>query len=198
VLFFVALGLAGAAFGESSYAIGGRWLVEGEGTAKKDILRVNLFAEGTMDIKSATEDGTESILGYESHATLDASRLGINAWEHYGSYQLPIPVPVSGFDPSMSEPFRLPPFTIDMPDGALTYTVELTSVHSGTVNISGYINLDIVDRTDINANCAIWREGTPKPDMPEKTWGCDAGSGWASLFASVLLGAAFYWRKRDS
>jgi hypothetical protein len=184
----------GAASGEV-YTVGGTWLIEGEGTARKDMLPVKLYADGTLQIKSATENGSESILGYEIWGDLEASHLGINAWEDRGKYEVPseFPIPpINDFNPSMSDPIKLPPFEIDH----LVYTVEFTSVHSGTVNISGYVILDVVNRTEISANCAIWRQGTPKPDTPDTSWGCDAGAGAASLVSLAMLGSALRRRKR--
>ena len=49
------LSLASVAF--AAYDMTGRWLIEGGGYAKKDILRVELSDEGTLDILSKTENG---------------------------------------------------------------------------------------------------------------------------------------------
>jgi hypothetical protein len=135
-------------------------------------------------------------LGYEIWGNLEASHLNINAWEDKGEYVVPsqLSITVSDFNPSMSDPFRLPPFKIDN----LVYTVEFTSVNSGTVNISGYVILDVVNRTEISANCAIWRQGTPKPDTQDTSWGCDSGAGVASFVSLSMLGAALRWRKHRS
>lgn len=185
VIFMLAAALFSCAALAAGNSISDNWFVEGSGFAQKGILRVSLNANGGLDIKSRFVDGTEYITGYETWGELNASRLGINTWRYGDKYELSAPIEVRSFNPTMSEPFRLPPFTIDK----LTYRVVLTSANSGTVDISGYVDIDTVGETEINADCAIWREGTPMPDIPDTESGCDAGSGASALLAlgAVLL-----------
>ena len=166
-----------------AYAVGGRWLFDGEGFIEKSLLRVSLSANGTLDIKSSSEDGAETISGYEVWGELNASRLGINAWSYHGVHSLDWPVPVGEFNPTLSEPYTLPSFSIDK----LTYTVEFTSVNSGTIKIRGFVDIDMVGECEVNADCALWRQGTKMPETPDTGSGCKTGSGAA--FAAAL--AAF-------
>lgn len=187
--FFAALIFAAVIFtsaaGAEGQTVGARWLVSGAGFAERGFVRVRLDAAGVMDIKSKFVEETENITGYEVWGDLDASLLGINTWEYYHLYELPLPVEVGSFNPTINEPFGLPPFTIDR----LTYTVVLTDENSGTVNIKGYVNIDMVGDTEINADCAIWREGTPRPETPDTGSGCDAGAGALGIF---VLGALYF------
>jgi hypothetical protein len=187
LLIIIALMPCGTALA-SEYYLAGRWLAEGGGFAKKSLLRVRLEANGAFDIKSAVENGTERVTGYGVYCELNASRLGINTWSFRTEYELPSPIEVVDFNPTMNDPFRLPPFTIDN----LTYTVTLTDANSGTVGISGYVDIDTVGQTEINADCAIWRQGTPKPDIPDTSRGCGIGTGALALLAG---GAIFLGRR---
>lgn len=173
----------------SEYYLAGRWLAEGGGFAEKSPMRVRLDANGIFDIKSAAGNGTERVTGYGVYCELNASRLGINTWSFRTEYELPSPIEVVDFNPTMNDPFRLPPFTIDK----LTYTVTLTDANSGTVGISGYVDIDSVGETEINADCVIWREGTPKPDIPDTSSGCGIGAGALGL----LAGGAIFLSRRD-
>jgi hypothetical protein len=163
--------------------VGARWLSSGTGFAERGFVRVRLNADGVLDIKSTDVDGTENITGYEAWGGLNASLLGINTWGYHNKYELSLPIEVGSFNPTVNEPFRLPSFTIDR----LTYTVVLTDENSGTVNISGYVDIDMVGDTEINANCAIWREGTPKPETPDTESGCDVGAGALGFIALAAL-----------
>jgi opacity protein-like surface antigen len=164
------------------------WYVEGGGYAQKDIVRVSLNTNGGLLIKSQVADGVEYITGYEAWGELNASKLNINAWRYEGKYEFREPVEAGSFNPTLGEPYSLPPFTID----GLTYSVVLTRADAGTVKISGYVDIDVAGRTEINADCAIWRQGTPKPEIPDTESGCDAGAGAPALFA---LGAALLGRR---
>jgi hypothetical protein len=190
-LLYFTLVLSVPAYG-ATQTVGGSWLVEGGGYAKKSVLRVELTTNGMLDIRSSTADEKEILTGYEVWGELNASRLGINAWSYHNDYELSPPVEAGRFEPTLNEPYRLPTFTID----GLSYTIVLTSENSGTVNISGYVDIDVVGRTDVNADCAIWRQGTPKPVIPDSTSGCDAGAGsLLALFLPVLMLGARIKRK---
>jgi hypothetical protein len=186
VLLIFAAALSHETARAAAYRLGGRWLLEGDGFAEKSILRVSLNTNGRLAIKSDIADGSESLTGYDVYGELNASRLDINTWSYQNECKLSPAIEVGSFNPTMSNPFRLPPFTVDK----LTYAVTLTSVNSGTVNISGYVDIDTVGRTAINADCAIWREGTPKPAIPDTGSGCDMGTGALGLLAlsAIFLG----------
>jgi hypothetical protein len=182
LVFFGISGVADIASGEAN-TVGARWLVEGEGFAKKGLLRVKLNTNGTLNVKSVIEDGAESLTGYEVWGELNASQLGINTWSYHNLYELPAPVEVGRFDPTLNDPYALPTFTIDK----LSYTVVLTSANSGTVHITGSIDIDVVGETEIDADCAIWRQGTPRPDIPEAGSGCDNGVGVIALVLVMMF-----------
>jgi hypothetical protein len=173
----------------AAYPVGGRWLIEGNGFAERGFLRVSLWTQGTVAIKSQTSEGTEYLTGYDVWGELNASRLGINTWGYQGKYEPPNPISVGEFEPTLNEPFRIPTFSI----GKLNYTITLTDVNSGVVNISGFVDIDVVGETEINADCAIWREGTLKPQIPDSGSGCDAGAGSLALLLS--FGAVFIGRR---
>ncbi|MDR1944119.1 MAG: hypothetical protein LBQ19_04780 [Synergistaceae bacterium] len=190
VTVILALTLLAPVYAEAS-TLGGRWLVDGGGFAEKSVLRVSLRAGGTLDIKSDLNGSAEYVSGYEVWGELNASELRINTWSYHDEYELPASLVINSFNPTSSEPFYLPPFAID----GLTYRVVLTSVNSGTVNISGFIEVDTVGQCEINADCAIWRQGTSKPDIPDAASGCDSG---AAPLASALLVFAVFRRARCS
>jgi hypothetical protein len=182
-LTLAALFFSCAARGEA-YTAGGRWLIEGKGNARKGLLRVSLNTNGTIDIKSAVDaDGAETLSGYEAWGYLNASQININAWEYHNEYTLPVPLPIGKFNPSLGEPLELPPFTIDK----LTYTIVFTNIDSGTVNIKGYVDVDVAGECEVNADCAIWRYGTPKPEIPDSGGGCNSGLGVCGLIAVSLV-----------
>ena len=183
---FVMLGACSA----EAKGIGGRWLLDGAGFAEKGILRVSLTANGDMDIiASADSAGTEKITEYRLRGELNASRLNINTWKYNHTTPVNPPITVNNFNPTVNEPFRLPSFTIQ----ELTYTVEFTSATSGTIKLRGFVNIDSVGRCEINADCALWKEGTARPDIPDSKSGCNSGAGTA--LAIVAL-SSFFLRKR--
>lgn len=184
---FVMIGACSA----EAKGIGGRWLLDGTGFAEKGILRVSLNANGDMDIiASADASGTEKITEYRLRGELNASRLNINTWKYDHATPVNPPITVNNFNPTVSEPFRLPSFTIQ----ELTYTVELTNETSGTIKIRGFVNIDKVGRCEINADCALWKEGTTRPDAPNSKSGCSAGAGTTIVLVAASL---FFLRKRS-
>ena len=184
-LLFAALLLAIAMPAQAAdYRIGGTWQTEGGGFIEKGVLRVSLTDAGWLKVITTYEGGVETITGYEVYGELEASRLGVNAWSYRNTITLGTPIPIKDFNPSMSDPFKLPPITID----DLTYTLELTSVTSGTLKLRGYVDVDVVGRCEVNADNAIWKQGTPKPDIPDSESGCNAGATLPA--AAILLGLA--------
>lgn len=183
---------AGGAFAE--YDVGGRWLLEGTGYAEKDILRVELEDEGYLDIDTETKDGVQYLTGYDVKVTLDASKMGINAWEYANTVTLQTPVKIPELDPTTDDfdgPFELPPVSVD----GMTYQVTLKSITSGTIAIYGDLNVDTVGTVEINSESAIWKEGTEKPDIPDMRSGCNAGM--ASVFLLTLIPLAGLYRRKS-
>ena len=164
--------------------LGGRWLLDGAGFAERGVLRVSLTTNGDLDIVSSSDpSGNEKITEYKVRGELNASRLNINTWKYAHSAPVNPPLTVNKFNPTLNEPYRLPSFTIQ----ELTYTVELTSTTSGTVKIRGFVDIDNVGKCEINADCALWKEGTPKPDIPNSKSGCNSGVGGALLLIATAL-----------
>jgi hypothetical protein len=175
-----------AAFAD--YDVGGSWLLEGGGYAQKSILRVELTDDGVLDIQTQVEDGVRYVLGYSVNLWLNASKLGINAWKYSKTVSLQIPVPIPELDPTLNDPFELPPVTVDK----LTYAVAFTTTTSGTVNIYGKLDIDVVGEVEINSASAIWKEGTEKPDIPDVASGCNAGAGTGAKIAGMALALGFF------
>lgn len=175
------LGASGPLFAE--YDISGRWLLEGGGYAEKGVLRVELEDEGHLDVHTSTESGDQYLTGYTVKVTLDASKLGINAWEYSDTVTLPRPVRIPELDPTTNEPFELPAVTVD----GLTYKVTFTSTTSGTVEIYGSLDMDVVGTVNIDSMSAIWKEGTEKPDIEDMSSGCNAGFSVVGLLALFSL-----------
>ena len=116
------LSLASVAF--AAYDMTGRWLIEGGGYAEKGIVRVELKDEGTLDINTTTKNGVQYITGYTLKIRLNASKLGINAWENNSTITFQNPIPVPSLNPTLNEPFDLPAVTVDR----MTYKVRFPMV----------------------------------------------------------------------
>jgi hypothetical protein len=167
--FFVLLLIPGAAFAD--YDIGGRWLMEGGGFAEKSFVRSEMTLDGTMDIQTQTEGEDRYILGFSLTMRLNASRFNISAWKYSKVVVLNAPIPLPELRPTTNEPFVLPPVPVE----GLVYEVTFTSTTSGTVKIYGNIDVDVAGKIEIDSESAIWKEGSAKPDIPDKTSGCNAG-----------------------
>lgn len=174
----------------ADYRIGGTWLTEGGGFIEKGFLRVSLSDKGWLKVITTYENGVETITGYEVWAELTATDLDINAWDYRNTITLGTPIPVEDFNPSMSDPFKLPPITFD----ELTYTLELTSVYSGTLKLRGYVDIDVAGRCEVNATNAIWKQGSEKPPIPNESSGCNAGA--VLPMAALLAGLAAFASRR--
>jgi hypothetical protein len=156
--------------------------MEGGGFAEKGFVRSELTLDGTLDIQTQTENDDRYFLGFSLAMRLDASRLNINTWKYSKVVVLDIPVKLPELSPTTNEPFELPPVPVD----DLVCEVTFTSTTSGTVKIYGYIDVDVVGRVEIDSESAIWKEGSQKPDIPDKTSGCNAGL-WGSLAVLGVL-----------
>jgi hypothetical protein len=185
-----------AAASAAAYRVGGVWLTEGTGFVKKgDILRVKLNDDGWLRFGSIISGDREFLTGYEMYGKLEASIFGINAWDDYASdtYEHPIPIP-EDFNPSLSKPFKFPAIKLD----GLTYTFELTSVTSGRLNVSGYVDIEDVGRCDVYGENALWKGGTEKPVVSDLSSGCSASSAGAIAGLSALCAAFSAGRRRKN
>ncbi|MDR3331943.1 MAG: hypothetical protein LBT08_04880 [Synergistaceae bacterium] len=193
--FFVLLAMATTVFmlisegfaSASDYRVGGNWLTNGGGFAEKGILRIGLSNNGRLTMRSYMDGDREIITGYYMQGELQATGFNIRAWEQSDNHDYGIPIPLDDFNPSMSDPFSLPPITVDK----LTYTVVFNDVNSGTIRLRGYVDIDGVGECEVNADNAIWREGTPRPSVPDTESGCNAGF---SAGALAILASCFCLR----
>jgi hypothetical protein len=166
------------------YDVGGQWLIEGGGFAEKGFVRAEMTLDGTLDIQTQAESGDQYVQGFTLAMRLDATRLNINTWKYSKAAALKVPVKLPELRPTTNEPFELPAVPVD----DLTVEVTFTSTTSGTVKINGYIDVDVVGQTEIQSESAIWKEGTPKPDIPDRTSGCNGvfGGGYGAILAVLL------------
>ena len=189
-IFFISASCLSAA----DYRVGGKWLTEGEGYAKKGILRVQLKDSGWLRFDSVMSGDHELLTGYEMYGRLEASVFEIGAWEDTAkdTYDIPIPLPPD-FNPSMSDPFLFPEITMD----GLIYTLKLTSASSGTLSVRGYVDIDGVGTCEVDATNDIWKEGTPRPESKatDSSSGCSAAAGGVFGLFSVLAAVIFQTRR---
>ncbi|MBQ7215843.1 MAG: hypothetical protein IJS39_07640 [Synergistaceae bacterium] len=195
-----------SAIGEE-YDISGLWNIEGEGFAEKSFVRVSLALDGDMTLTTAS---TQEVLdnavsqdlvrqeyadradilsgdvrfltGYDIHLKITATNLDISAWSDHLPNGIRIPVPLPTEIPSASYPYELP---VQANIDGLNYKVTLTSAVSGKVRITGYADFDVIGSTEINSECLVWKNGTPKPQSDgSSSSGCD--SGFLGLYAVMM------------
>ena len=192
VLLSVCCAVLPAAAQPMSYDVAGRWLIEGNGSGKKTI-SVQLELDGTLDIQTEVVGEKRCITGYDLWLRIDASRLSIKAWTERYHETLGVPVSLPGVQPTLGEPFSLPP--VKTKEG-LTYEVTLTSITSGKVDIYGTVDLDVIGRTKIRSNSAIWKEGTKKPGLEDMQSGCGLGLGTGTMLLLAPLFLPLARRRR--
>ena len=161
-----------------SYDIAGRWLMQGEGYGDRNSLRLQLRLDGVLDIRTGMVDNRRCVTGYDMWIRIDSTRVRIKTWQERYREELRVPIPLPELRTTLSSPLVLP--AVKTREG-LIYQVTLTSVTSGTVKIYGNIDLDVVGRTEINSECALWKEGSDKPDIKDLVSGCSVGAGAGSL-----------------
>ncbi|MBQ7561343.1 MAG: hypothetical protein IJS99_05880 [Synergistaceae bacterium] len=193
------------------YDISGAWLVHGEGFAEKSFVRSSLELTGDMTLTTRTlreisrdiqaliinnetvtdlsnellDSDMKALTDYNIHIRLDATSLNIKAWEEYLLNGIKIPILLPEMRPTNNEPFTLPAVTYE----GLTYQVTFTDIDSGTVRITGYIDVDLVGSCEINSDSSIWRNGTSEPTRSSSSSGCNSGMGifeFALLLTGVL------------
>lgn len=195
---FVLLLCSASVCGEE-YDISGFWNIKGQGFAEKSFVRVSLSLTGVMQLKTSTaQEVAQNFLGYDAdnidakfltsydiYLRIDATGLDIKAWEDNIPNGIEIPVPLPEMRPTVNQPYTLP---VSVTSEGLTYSVTLTSIESGKVRITGYVDLDTIGSTEINSECALWKFGTPMPQLESETSsGCNSGFG-AWVIALLLLG----------
>ena len=188
----------------------GKWNVEGTSFIEKGIVRLSLKIEGTANqttdelknlaenIDKIIEDNEEKarniinenrrvLTGCELDLKLyifDKAGFDIKAWDEYIENAIQIPVLLPEMRPTISDPFILPSVTRD----DLTYTLTFESESSGKLRVRGYVDVDNVGTCEINADCALWRAGTTKPELDKETSsGCNNNSGLGIFAAFIVL-----------
>lgn len=190
VAFWTFWGVPGAGAEEPvSYDVTGRWLMEGEGYGDKNSVRLQLKLDGILDFRTDDIEGRRCITGYDLWIRIDTSRMNVKTWQETYREQLRIPLPLPELRPTLNSPLILP--TVKTRDG-LIYQVTLTSVTSGTVKIYGNIDIDVLGKTEINSESALWKEGSQKPEVEDLSSGCGVGLGAGPLLLllPLLLGRA--------
>ncbi|GHV33042.1 hypothetical protein FACS1894187_00290 [Synergistales bacterium] len=189
----------------ADYDVSGRWLLEGGGRASKGVLRVSMTVDGYLDVTTVLskdevllEDG-EILSGdlvflteYYTHARLNASRLDIKAWDYDKNVVQKPPIPIPPFDLTMSKPLVLP--TVPVED--MTYQLTFTSPTSGVIKIKGTLNVDYVGDVEIDSESVIWKDGTERPDIDDKTSGCNTGS-FVGLAGFLVLSHVIVYNRKN-
>ena len=191
--------------------IPGLWHIKGQGFGEYSPIRLQLKITGDMQITTAKlselsadnqyiKSGDETIqldiekypeladmkalTGYEVYMSLELTGAGFKAWDEDFPNGIRIPVLLPNLRPTVNEPFVLPSITHDN----ITYRVSFTSPTSGKVRINGYTDVDYIGSCEINADCAIWRDGYPEPELDEETKsGCNSGIS-ALMLLLVFIG----------
>lgn len=186
----------------------GKWNIEGTSFVEKSFVRVSFRIEGEMEqetniVKNLDEkidkilEGTTEInrsVVNENRKVLtscdidlriymfDNTGLDIKVWEGAVNNAVKIPLLLPEARPTLNEPFVLP--TVKVND--LNLTLTFISESSGKLRVQGYVDFDTVGECEINADCALWKDGTEKPSTEEETSsGCNAvGLG---IFAALLI-----------
>lgn len=175
----------------AAWDAGGRWLIKGMGYGEKSSVRLRLALNGDMNVKTVTSGDARFITGYDLRMRLDTSQARIKTWTEDVHEVLPVPVLLPSLEPTVNEPFSLPVVRAE----GLTYAVTLTSATSGTVDIYGTIDLDVLGRTEVNSRSAVWKDGTRRPDLDDSLEsGCNAGT--PSLALTLLAMLAGVLRRR--
>ncbi len=180
------------------YDISGGWNIRGTGFVEKGVVRVSLTLNGDMNLTTATtaeilnnsvsRDLVDSDLlsgdlkfltGYEGNLRVDATGLSISVWEDALPNGIRVPVALPEVSPTVNEPCTLP---VRVTSNGLNYRVTLTSTESGKLRINGITDFGELKDAELNADCTVWKHGTPMPALDEETSsGCNSG------FSALML-----------
>ena len=177
------------------YIIPGKWNIKGKGFGEYSPVRLQLKLYGDMDLTTSavSELDTEAIIsddqtlpldllhldgnmraltGYTIHLQLNLTGASIKAWDEDFPNYIRIPILLPNMRPTANNPFVLPSVNLEK----FRYKVSFTSTTTGKIRINGYTDVDNLGRCEINADCAIWKDGYPEPALEEETSsGCDSG-----------------------
>ena len=185
----------------------GKWNIHGTGFAEKGFVRLSLEVDGnaiqTTDFVKNLSASVDKILDDNQEVlrnavnperkvltncnvdlTLRITGAGIKAWNENIPNAVKIPVLLPEIRPTINNPFALPSVTLNN----IKYTVTFTSETSGKLRGQGYVDVDLVGTCEINADCALWKDGTKAPATDEETHsGCNSGIGIFTAFTALLI-----------
>ena len=190
--------------------IPGLWHIKGRGFGEYSPIRLKLSLSGNMNVTTAKlseisadqryiKSGDETIqldlekypeladmkalTGYEVYMSLELTEGGFKAWDENFPNGISVPVLLPNIRPTVNETFVLPSITHDN----ITYKVSFISPTSGKVRINGYTDVDHLGSCEINADCVVWRDGYPEPELEEETnSGCNSGMSTLLLLLAVI------------
>lgn len=189
----------------------GKWNIYGTSFVEKDFVRISFKAEGEMNLltdvlknlnasldtiidnnqkvsRNVINENRKVLTSCDINLKLyifDKAGFDIRVWDDYIDNAIGIPVLLPEARPTINNPFVLP--TVRLQD--LNLTVTFTSESSGKLRVKGYADLDTVGVCEINADCALWKDGTERPSLEKETSsGCNAtGLGILVLFIALRL-----------
>ncbi len=172
----------------------GEWNIYGQGFGEKGVVRLSLEVKGIANqstdelknlsasvdkvidnnsevLRSVVNENRRVLRSCDIELTLYITGAGIKTWKEHIPNAVKIPVLLPTMRPTISNPFVLPSVTLDN----ITYTITFESETSGKLRIKGYVDVDVVGTCEINADCALWRDGTEMPALEEETSsGCNS------------------------
>ena len=188
----------------------GKWNIEGTSFVEKNFVRVSFKIEGEMnqemEVLKNLDSNIDKILDGNNEISrgvvnenrkvltscdldlriymFDKAGFDIKVWDNKIDNAVQIPILLPEARPTLSKPFELPSVKLD----DLNLTVTFTSESLGKLRVRGYVDVDTVGECEINADCALWKDGTTKPEFDEETSsGCNSGLGILSMFAALLI-----------
>ena len=189
------------------YDVSGLWNIRGTGFVEKGFVRVSLVLNGDITLTTATtaevvnntvsRDLVDSDLlsgdlqfltGYEGNLRVDATGFSIKVWEDILPNGIRVPVALPETTPTEEYPYVLP---VKVTQKGLTYRVTLTSTESGKLRINGITDFGELKDAELNADCTVWKYGTPMPALEEET-----SSGCNSCFSALMLLVIFAGGKK--
>ena len=190
------------------YDVSGLWNIRGTGFVEKGVVRVSLTLNGDMTLTTATtseivnntvsRDLVDSNLlsgdlqfltAYEGNLRVDATGLSIKVWEDTLPNGIRVPVPLPAERPTDDEPYILP---VRVTQNGLNYRVTLTSPEAGKLRINGITDFGELKDAELNADCTVWKNGTPMPALEEETSsGCNSGFSALMLLFALAGGMKF-------
>ena len=189
----------------------GKWNIEGTSFVEKEFVRISFKIEGEMnqetDFLKNLDENIDKILSSnqeifrnvinENRKVLtscdidlkiymfDKAGFDIKVWEGKIDNAVEIPILLPEARPTLSDPFELPTRKIQ----DLNLTLTFTSESSGKLRVKGYADFDTVGTCEVNADCALWKDGTLKPSIEEETSsGCNSiGVAFACMAALLII-----------